>query len=271
MKICKSCGELNTNESLYCCNCGKSDFVAQEEVVCPHCGTRNDRTFAHCVNCGGLLAPADEGFTPVPVDLRDKLTDVYDGMSAAIPSETAQCPKCGAIVPLTAIFCQKCGSSVADLHEHRVVKRKVCPHCGRFNTLEAIFCTYCYCSLAEAGTAEMQLVHESKNLGELTVRQSFLENTTCKMLVCPNCGTLNEQDEAFCLNCGLKLEVEPVKKYCPNCGAENSADSLFCAKCRYAFEGDEPDQIDKWVCPVCEHANNKEDVYCSHCGQKRLR
>ena len=276
MKVCKHCGEINTNDSVYCCNCGMSNFIIQEEVACPHCGAINDKSFTHCINCGNELverkvvtAPATEGYTPVPVNIKEELSGVFDTGMTSIPSEMARCPHCGALVPITAIFCQKCGVSVANLHSRRIVQRKVCPHCGRLNKLESNFCSYCFSSLADADTENLQVTHESQNLGELTVRQAYLEGLTGKQLLCPNCGTLNNPAEPFCVNCGLKLELEEPKKYCPNCGAENSVDSAFCAKCRWAFEGDIPEQIEKWTCPYCEHVNNKEDSFCPNCGQKK--
>ncbi len=269
MKVCKNCGEVNVNDSAYCCNCGQSNFITREETVCPSCGAINDNTYSHCTNCGAALVSSAEGYTPVAVNLKDELSKGYATGAMSIPSEMARCPHCGALVPITAIFCDKCGVSVANLHSHRVVERKICPHCGRFNKLEADLCTYCFGSLINAETEQLQVTHEAHNLGELTVRQAYLEGVKGKNVICPNCGTLNPDDEAFCVNCGLKLEIEEVKRYCPNCGAENAADSAFCFKCRYSFEGEAPDTQEKWTCPNCEHSNEKDDLFCTNCGQKR--
>ncbi|MCX4287480.1 MAG: zinc-ribbon domain-containing protein [Clostridia bacterium] len=281
MKVCKNCGEINTGDSAFCCNCGKTNFIFQEEIRCSHCGEVNDKSFAHCINCGEMLAiPADAGEYVAEVkqteyqdadlaSVSNEVANLYGG--SVTPSETAQCPKCGASIPLTAIFCNKCGTSVADLHARRVVQRKVCPHCGRVNTLESHYCSYCYCSLAEASTEELQVVHESQNLGEVVVRQAFLESPNEKKLICPNCGTLNNQEEPFCVNCGLKLEIDEPKTYCPNCGAENSVDSTFCTKCRWSFSNIEPDSVEKWTCKECGFSNEKDDKFCSHCGQKRKK
>ena len=277
MKVCKHCGEINTNDSSFCCNCGQSNFIIQEEVTCPRCGALNDKSFTHCINCGSKLneevhsvAPASEAYTPTPVNLRDEMSSVFDTGLTSVPSEMARCPHCSSLIPITAIFCQKCGVSVASLHTHRVVQRKVCPHCGNLNKLESNFCSYCFSSLLNAETEELQVTHESHNLGELTVRQAFLEGVNGKKLICPNCGTLNDAKEPFCVNCGLKLEAETPKMYCPNCGAENPSDSSFCAKCRWSFEGDNPNQIEKWTCPFCDHVNDKDDTYCPNCGQRKV-
>ena len=272
MKVCKACGEINSNDSAYCCNCGKNNFIYQEEVRCPHCGEINDKSFEHCIFCGGILREHDHGehdhdhvHTAVPVNVRDEMTMVYGGPN----TESARCPHCNSMVPVTAIFCTKCGTSVASLHEHRVVQRKVCPHCGRLNPLESIYCSYCFCSLGEAMTEDLQVTHESQNFGELIIRQTFLEGLGGKKLICPNCNTVNPDNEVFCVNCGLKLDIEPIKKYCPNCGNENPSDSEFCSKCRWSFEGVNPDEHVKWACTYCDHVNSVEDAYCSNCGQKR--
>lgn len=270
MKVCKHCGEINSNDSEFCCNCGKNNFIYQEEVRCPHCGEINDKTFQHCVFCGKPLNEHThdeqaQTYAAVPVNVREEMATVYGGPTG----ETARCPHCNSTVPITAIFCTKCGTSVASLHEHRVVQRTVCPHCGRLNALEATYCSYCFCSLLGAATEDLQVTHESQNLGELLVRQTYLEGLNGKKLVCPNCNTVNTDNETFCVNCGLKLEIEPVKKYCPNCGSENLSDSEFCSKCRWSFEGVDPDDAVKWSCPHCNKLNRAEDAFCSNCGQKR--
>jgi len=53
--------------------------------------------------------------------------------------------------------------------------------------------------------------------------------TQKKGLRCPNCGTVNYEEDMFCVNCGAKLQKEGF--FCPNCGAENKEDSMFCAEC----------------------------------------
>lgn len=281
MKVCKNCGEINSNDSAFCCNCGKTSFVYQEEVVCPTCGTPNDVSFAHCINCGNplnvqqdnisaddnLQAEPIQEYSAVPVDANAEVPEYFGG--TVVKTETATCPSCGTMVPVNAIYCQKCGAEVYKLHEHRVVQRKVCPHCGRRNDINARYCSYCYASLTDAQVEDMQVVHETENIGEGFVKQAYLEDASGKKKMCPNCGAINELEDPFCVNCGLKLDVDEPKKYCPNCGAENVYDSTFCSKCCWSFDGTDPQSIDKWTCKTCNHVNDGQDNFCTHCGTKK--
>jgi hypothetical protein len=45
---------------------------------------------------------------------------------------------------------------------------------------------------------------------------------------CPNCNTIVEDDDVFCINCGYKL----AKRFCPYCGTKiNDDSSIFCFNC----------------------------------------
>ena len=274
MKVCKSCGEENTNDSLYCCNCGASSFVFKEEVACPHCGAANAISNEHCTECGALLSADADNKT---ADISEQTPEI----GLVVPSEqplaetdyttlptpeTAKCPSCGAQVPVTAIYCNKCGANVAALHEHRIVRRRLCPFCGKPNPMEAGLCKHCFGSMEGGNVVEMQVEHVTSYVGDSAVMQTVLSDMDGQKQVCPNCGALNDPDEEFCDTCGLKLVVEDVKKYCPNCGAENPSDSKFCSNCQWSFTGEEPDKISKWKCPVCGNINDDEDKFCSNCS-----
>lgn len=263
MKVCKTCGQLNTNDSDFCCNCGKQGFVFQEEVTCPACGGANDKSFAFCINCGAQLPKVElpaEGYVAAPIDLQQS------GQVQQGHQETANCSACGAEVPISAIYCNKCGASVAKLHAHRVVLRKICPHCGSANDVQAKYCAYCFFSLANADTKEMEVVHAEKAIEGEVLQQAYLQEGAVRRKICGGCGTLNPESEVFCVSCGLKLDSEKQKKYCPNCGAENDADVAFCTRCQWSFSGIFPDIVQGWTCHHCSNINSAANNFCVVCG-----
>lgn len=236
--------------------------------VCKGCGTLNDDASVSCASCGSELAvdELNDGYIPTPVNASEMSVNVYTS-GVITPAETAKCPNCGANVPISAIFCDKCGADVSSLHDMRAVQRKVCPHCGRLNTVQSAYCSYCYYSLADSEAIELQVVHESQNFGDVSIRQSYLANQEQKGLICPNCGTLNDKNDPFCINCGIMLDCETPKKYCMNCGAANSQDADRCYKCNTSFVYG--DDVQKWECPTCGQSNSVEDAFCTNCGTKK--
>ncbi len=50
--------------------------------------------------------------------------------------------------------------------------------------------------------------------------------------LCPNCGTMLEENAKFCYNCGTKISD---KKICPKCRSENSEEAKFCSMCGTKF------------------------------------
>ena len=46
---------------------------------------------------------------------------------------------------------------------------------------------------------------------------------------CPNCGSSNPGQAAFCTECGSSLAE--AKIICPNCGGENEKRARFCMAC----------------------------------------
>lgn len=63
------------------------------------------------------------------------------GMSAPIADGMAQCPKCGASVPVGTKFCGSCGSPMGNS----------CPQCGAFAPAGTKFCPECGTPLSSAG------------------------------------------------------------------------------------------------------------------------
>lgn len=91
MKICPYCGNQNSDDSLFCTECGKS---FPQGTVCPHCGASISDDDAFCCNCGRKV---DE--QPAPDTSK---------------SLQRKCPHCGASVNDDDVFCQNCGKKIAE-------------------------------------------------------------------------------------------------------------------------------------------------------------
>jgi len=78
---------------------------------------------------------------------------------------------------------------------------------------------------------------------------------------CPNCG-FDVGDNAFCPKCGTKIVKEVSKSFCPSCGQE-VGDSAFCPSCGTKIEKEPM----KHFCPGCG-AEVGDNVFCPSCGTK---
>ncbi len=54
-------------------------------------------------------------------------------------------------------------------------------------------------------------------------------------MFCRNCGASMADNQAVCLNCGVKKGVG--NQFCPNCGAQTNANAAICIKCGVALSG----------------------------------
>ena len=268
MKICKNCGEINKTDVESCCNCGQSDFDISAEVVCPNCGELNDATFSHCIHCGTILQVQMALQAQM---VKNEIESIYSTQIAEVSlKETAVCPNCGQEVPVNSVYCISCGAPAHQMHDHRVVKRKICPHCEQPNLTTSNLCSMCFSSLLDAKLQDFQLVYENVKSGNLSIKTAFLENSYGKYKICNNCGSLNKQGEDFCHKCGLKLGVEEQARYCVNCGAKNHPDAHFCGNCQWSFDGQSVDAMQgAWTCNKCNSINQSTSAFCTHCGSKK--
>ena len=74
---------------------------------------------------------------------------------------------------------------------------------------------------------------------------------------CPNCGTVNDPDAAFCASCGYPIG----RTSCPNCGADVEAGSDFCESCRRYIKQD--------VCSFCGAKLSGGEAFCPECGNPK--
>lgn len=268
MKICKNCGEVNQSTCEACVKCGQQEFTLLTEVICPSCGKANDSTYAHCIHCGTIL---QEQMALQAQSVKMEIEAIYSTQVAEISlKETATCPNCGQEVPVNSVFCISCGAPTHQMHDHRVVKRKICPHCEHPNLPASTRCSMCFSSLADGKIQDFQLVYENAKAGNLSIKTAFLENPYGKYKICNNCGSLNKVGEDFCHKCGLKLGVEDQVRYCINCGAENQPDSHFCTNCQWPFDGETIESKQGvWTCKKCNQLNQSTNDFCTHCGSKK--
>src|SRR5690242_8342691 len=58
--------------------------------------------------------------------------------------------------------------------------------------------------------------------------------TSIETVVCPNCGSVNRAQAAFCATCGASLTG--ALKPCPNCGHPARPNEAYCENCGQALK-----------------------------------
>ena len=63
--------------------------------------------------------------------------------------------------------------------------------------------------------------------------QSYADQMTRDLKVCPECGQPSAADKKFCPGCGAKLPEQTLGEsaVCPSCGKQNSVGTKFCQEC----------------------------------------
>ncbi|MCL1895967.1 MAG: zinc ribbon domain-containing protein [Clostridiales bacterium] len=151
----------------------------QNEKICANCGAGANMDSLFCPRCGA-------GF-PATADNSDN-------------SPGDACPACGKPLVEDDVFCPGCGL--------RVDGGGVCPSCGELLNEDDSFCPGCGLRSHEGeeeGDGETNLAEE---LGETDETEPLAEEDGYFGPVCPACGSpINEEDE-FCIECGLRIEAQ---------------------------------------------------------------
>lgn len=123
-----------------------------------------------------------------------------------------KCATCGADVPISARFCNSCGTAVGTKNK----PQRICPVCSEPLGDGHNFCMECGAKVEPA---------------EFT--QSFAQ-----IRVCSNCGTMLNQEAVFCPNCGTRAEQESKQqeaasavRVCSVCQTQVASDDAVCPEC----------------------------------------
>lgn len=95
-----------------------------------------------------------------------------------------KCEKCGAILGIDSMFCNKCGQKLGEIAPEVLTDAPLCPSCKMPVEEGSTFCIHCG-AIVSAETAA----------GAKPVTGN----------VCPSCGALCDDSNAFCIKCGIKL------------------------------------------------------------------
>ncbi len=88
-------------------------------------------------------------------------------------------------------------------------------------------------------------------------------------MVCQKCGAQLFEDDAFCGECGAKVEKQEdtfKKRTCPKCGAELLNDDVFCGSCGTRLEEDNKPKGK--TCRTCGAELLEGDMFCGVCGTR---
>ncbi len=139
-------------------------------------------------------------------------TSVVVSMGGRLKENEVECPSCGAKNPKGQKFCKECGSKLG----------KTCPNCGASVDSDTKFCPEC------GG-----LVKEEKRCvscgAPLADGQKFCPSCGAKQeKTCAKCGAVIDSDTKFCPSCGASTSDKLI---CPNCKAELKPGEAFCKEC----------------------------------------
>ena len=118
--------------------------------------------------------------------------------------------------------------------------------------------------------------HESLKEKSILVNNSYerideykrLLSEVNKTVICQSCGSKVDNKAVFCSVCGAKIE-KPVKeqKRCPSCHYLANENDLFCMNCGLAFSKTEQTKKER-RCPCCKTIVKEDMAFCIECGTR---
>ena len=112
---------------------------------------------------------------------------------------------------------------------------------------------------------------DQASFGIEAIKKEITELDSLK--TCPKCGTVVDDDELFCSNCGERLVKKTAHAEdgnCPQCGKPKKGEAAFCVYCGYKF--DMLEQITKprgRICVQCGVGLPDDVIFCHICGCKQ--
>ena len=104
---------------------------------------------------------------------------------------------------------------------------------------------------------DMQRQRERFSPDDGMVSEQQMQMNAAAGVKCPQCGTVNDPEAAFCASCGHPIGMTS----CPNCGADLDPGADFCESCRRYVKHD--------VCSFCGARLSGSEAFCPECGSPK--
>ncbi len=159
----------------------------------------------------------EEGFSYYINEVTESLKKIEElKANLQVLKAIAICPKCGAEVPTSSMFCNACGS---PMHKPEVnnaappADSVKCSNCGNFVNKNMKFCTSCgtpiqaVAPVVESPVVESPVVESPVVVPQedVIVIETPVEETVVSERRCSACGALVDADAIFCEGCGARL------------------------------------------------------------------
>ena len=122
-----------------------------------------------------------------------------------------KCSQCRFENPQDAQFCTECGAALKPELKPEIL---ACPKCGYKNKVDSAFCINCGSPLIAEPKKDLP-TEPVKVLEESKLRPGPKKKTSPEppvQIVCPQCRSENDQDAAFCIDCGSSLKPVPAAR-----------------------------------------------------------